>query len=143
MNKSILTPKGESYVVLGKVQDCSDVWLVRHVSSRRLWLLQRVKQPVATLKRLVLSIGPRMPKIHESWISQGEVYVLLSRVDGLGLDRCRSEALDDRTITQLQAVLEVLRNFGMRFCPKSALCLRDDGSLVLRWLPLSADWSLL
>jgi hypothetical protein len=137
MTNTILTPKGESYVVLGPVQDGPHVWLVRHVRTCQLYLLQRVSQPMATLKRLILSIGPRLPKIRESWTREGHLYVLLSRAKGPGLNQYRAGDLDDRTLEQARSVQRILRCFGMRSCPPSALCLGDDGHLILRWIPLS------
>jgi aminoglycoside phosphotransferase len=135
MSNAIVTPTGERYFALGQVQNSQDVWLIRHSQTQQLSLLQRMTRSLSTLTPLLCRGGAQMPRIKESWTDQGALYVVLERVNGLGLDSLSHQVLDNRTQGHIDRLLTILSNLGVRQCPNNALCLHPDGGVSLRWFP--------
>jgi aminoglycoside phosphotransferase len=141
MPNIITTPTGKRYFALGRVQNSHNVWLIRHALTQQLYLLQRMTQSPSTLTPLLCLGGAQMPRILESWTDQGALYIVLERVNGVGLDNLSRQVIDSRTQGQMNRLLAILSKLGVKQCPQSALYLNPDAGVSLRWFPPLGGWS--
>mgnify|MGYP003609038102 CR=1 FL=1 len=128
---------GESYSLVGALERRSDLWLVRHLRSQKLALLQKFERPFPALVSALNGGLPGFPKVLESWVERGQIFVLLERVEerpgalAFGLGR--------RLQTQLQQLRRALRQHEFPQVLSGNLCLNQAGQLQMRWIPSDSD----
>jgi hypothetical protein len=129
------TGTGDTYCRLGPALGRSDVWLVRHVASQELALVQRFTHPSPALVQLLQSRDPELPTIKDSWMEGGAIYVVMDRVSGTGLDELGLHRLTRQGRQQWKRLSLLLQPFGFPVVSSGCLCLGQDGQVRLRCFP--------
>lgn len=134
------TGLGDRYRVLGQAMKRSDLWLVRHCLSQELALVQKISRPFPGLATVLNGGLAGFPRILDSWVDRGEVYVVIERVEGQELQGlARPFGLGRRLADQMLALRALLKKLGLPGCSGGNLCLTQSGQLRLRWIPTDAE----
>lgn len=135
--QTLETGLGEKYSAIGAVEQRSDLWLVRHHRSQRLALLQKFERPFPALVSALNGTLPFFPKVLESWVERGQIFVLLERVEAR--PGALTFGLSRRLRAQLQLLNQALRKHEFPASHSQSLCLNQAGQLQLRWIPSETE----
>lgn len=134
--KHLSSPQsGAHYTLLGPAFKTNNLWLARHQASQKLVLVQSFANSNPALPHLLAGQHDCMPRVLDSWVSQGRTYVVLERVDGPDVEQIGLGVLRSDTKAQLRSLLSLLARLGWRLQSSRSICLDAYGRLRLRWFP--------
>ena len=127
---------GEQYHLLGTALQRDDVWLVRHATSHRLLLVQRILHPSPAALQVLRTPDPQLPTVKSSWMENGVLTLVLERMEGTCMELLGGRVLGSRAEQQLKRLRrQVLTAVGVKQCPLNLLCLGPGGEIRLRCFP--------